>query len=343
MISRPEIPNWVDLPDDIIRKWQDSIDILANVVQVPVALVMRLSGPDIEVFVSSRTEGNIYRPGDSEHLEGSGLYCEFVVRNREKLLVPNALADEKWRHNSDIKLGMISCLGFPILLPDGTPFGTICVLDSKENHYGEWVERLMDQFRDLFESHLALYQRSERLRESLSEISRLSAELEKAANSDPLTGLFNRRIFSEIFEKERSRHGRTGRQACFIMGDLDGFKRVNDTFGHSTGDRVLIRVAKVLESRARRHDYLWRWGGDEFLALLPETPVEGGVSFVASVQEALAGPEKDPIDPESGISMCFGVTRLLPGEAADSVIARCDDLLYEAKAEGRGRVEFSEN
>jgi len=342
MVSKPEAHLSIELPDDIIRKWQCSIDVLANVVQVPVALVMRLSGSDIEVFVSSRTEGNPYKQGHREHFEGSGLYCENVIRSRDKLLVPDALKDEKWKNNPDVKLAMISYLGYPINFPDGTPFGTICVLDNKENHYSEWVDRLMDQFRDLFEVHLSLYQRNERLSESLSEISRLSAELEKAANSDPLTGLFNRRILPEVFEKERSRHGRTGRQACFIMGDLDGFKRINDTFGHSTGDRVLIRVARALESRARHHDYLWRWGGDEFLALLPETSVEGGVAFAMSIREALSGPGSGIDDPGSGISMCFGITGLLHGEDSDSVIARCDGLLYKAKAEGQGEIKSQE-
>lgn len=339
MISNPGTHFSIGLPDDIIRKWQASIDIIAHVVQVPVALVMRLSESGMEVLVSNRTEGNPYKPGKGNPLEGSGRYCDNVIRNREKLLVPNALKDDKWKDSPDIKLGMISYLGFPILLPDGTPFGTICVIDNKENHYGEWVDRLMDQFRDLFEAHLALYQRNERLSESLSEISRLSAELEKAANSDPLTGLFNRRVFPEVFDKERSRHGRTGRQACFIMGDLDGFKRINDTFGHSTGDKVLVRVAKIIESRARHHDYLWRWGGDEFLALLPETPVEGGVAFAMSIIDALSEPGSDNDDPEANISMCFGITGLLPGEDADSVIARCDDLLYKAKAEGQGKIK----
>jgi len=332
----------IDLPGDIIRKWQGAVDILAKVVQVPAALVMRFPGPEIEVLVSSRTEGNPYTPGDSEHLEGSGLYCETVIKSLDRLLVPNALKDEKWKNNPDIKLGMISYLGFPILFPSGSPFGTICVLDNKENHFGESVEKLMGQFRDLFETHLALIQRNERLEGSLSEISRLSVELEKAANSDPLTGLFNRRIFPATFNRERSRHGRNGRPLCLILGDLDGFKSVNDTFGHAAGDKVLKRVARALENRARHHDHLWRWGGDEFLVLLPETNVEGGVAFAKSVQEALSGVGSDPIDENSGISMCFGITGLLPGENADDLLARCDRLLYEAKDKGKGSIRHDD-
>jgi len=331
------------VPEDLVEKWQGSVNVLANIVNVPVALVMRLSGPEIEVFISSNTEGNPYHPGGSEHFEGSGLYCETVIKNRGRLLVPNALKEEKWCRNPDIKLGMISCLGFPILYPDGTPFGTICVLDREENHFGEWVERLMEQFRHLFELHLALQQKNGKLKESLEEISRLSSELEKAANTDPLTGLYNRRIFNEIFERERSRHGRTGSHFCIIMGDLDGFKKINDTYGHSAGDQVLIKVARILEESSRIHDYLFRWGGDEFLALLTDTTIEGGISFAEKVLDELTNSIEGPDDPLGEISICFGITGLMPGDEADGVIARCDKLLYESKSCGRGRISSMED
>ncbi len=81
----------------------------------------RLREDEIEVLVASRGEGNPYRPGDREHFAGPGLYCETVIKSGKKLLVPDALADENWKKNPDVKLNMISCLGFPIFLPDGFP------------------------------------------------------------------------------------------------------------------------------------------------------------------------------------------------------------------------------
>ena len=125
----------VDLPEDTMSKWQTIIDLVAELIGVPAALIMRLVKSDIEVFISSRSDGNPYRPGEHEKFFGSGLYCETVINSKNKLLVPNALNDEKWENNPDIKLNMISYLGFPILLPDGKPFGTICVHDIKENTY----------------------------------------------------------------------------------------------------------------------------------------------------------------------------------------------------------------
>lgn len=144
------------VPKDILGQWQDIVNILAEIVDIPAALIMRVRDSDIEVFVSSKSEGNPYRPGDKEHLWGSGLYCETVIKTQEKLLVPDAMADEKWKNNPDIKLNMVSYLGFPLRAPNQKPFGTICVLDSNRNEYSKTIERLMMKFRDLIESHLEL-------------------------------------------------------------------------------------------------------------------------------------------------------------------------------------------
>jgi len=139
-----------------LAKWQQLVDLLARLADVPAALIMRATAAEIEVFVSSASSENPYHPGDREHLVGSGLYCEDVITRRDRLLVPDARADERWRDNPDIKLGMIAYLGFPLLLPSGEPFGTLCVLDRRENAHGPEIEQLMLRFRDLLESHLAL-------------------------------------------------------------------------------------------------------------------------------------------------------------------------------------------
>lgn len=146
----------VKLFSRIMKNWQEIADILAEIIGVPAALVMKISNPDIEVFVSSNSKGNPYHPGDKEKLNNSGLYCETVIKTKKKLLVPDALADTKWKHNPDVKQNMISYLGFPILLPDGKPFGTICILDNKSNKYSNVIEKLMLKFRSIIESHLEL-------------------------------------------------------------------------------------------------------------------------------------------------------------------------------------------
>ena len=151
-----KITSQIELPDDILKKWQGIVDLLAKLVDIPAALIMRLTKSDIEVLVASESEVNPYNPGDSEYFSNSGLYCETVINSKNKLLVPNALTDEKWKNNPDVKLNMISYLGFPIVLPDQSSFGTICVLDNKENSYSKEYENLIVNFRDIIQAHLEL-------------------------------------------------------------------------------------------------------------------------------------------------------------------------------------------
>jgi len=146
----------IEISKDILNNWQEIVDILAEIIQIPAALIMRYTKPHIEVLVSSNIKENPYQPGDKEILYGSGLYCEQVIKTQNKLLMPNALEDAKWKNNPDIKLNMISYLGFPILLPNKKPFGTVCVLDKKSNKYSKMTERLMIKFRNLIESHLEM-------------------------------------------------------------------------------------------------------------------------------------------------------------------------------------------
>src|SRR5215469_4076160 len=121
-----------EIPAEILLKWQEIVNVLAEVMHVPAALVMQVEPPNIKVFVSSESTGNPYEPGDLASLN-TGLYCETVMRTRQPLLVPDALADEEWKSNPDVRLGMISYPAFPVAWPDGQIFGTICLLDDKRN------------------------------------------------------------------------------------------------------------------------------------------------------------------------------------------------------------------
>lgn len=144
------------IPEKIIRNWQGIVDILAEITGIPAALIMRFNDPDIEVLLASDSAGNPYEAGTAEHLWGSGLYCETVIKTNRKLLVSNALQDPQWADNPDVKLDMIAYLGYPILYPDRRPFGTLCILDNKTNAFAQTTEDLMRRFKELLESHLAL-------------------------------------------------------------------------------------------------------------------------------------------------------------------------------------------
>lgn len=161
----------------LLGKWQHVVDIVAELLTVPAGLIMRCQGNEIEVLVASASPGNPYHPGEKELLPGSGLYCETVIKTRQMLLVSNALQDEKWRNNPDIKLGMISYLGYPIFLPQGEVFGTICVLDIKGNTYSETYKRLLLQFKELIEAHLELLHTNCLLQDALIQVKTLQGML----------------------------------------------------------------------------------------------------------------------------------------------------------------------
>jgi hypothetical protein len=176
----------IEISNAVQENWQEILDILCEVAEIPVALIMRLVDPDIEVFVSSRSEGNPYHPGDAEKVWGSGLYCETVIKTRDKLHVPNALADENWKDNPDIKLNMVAYLGFSILFPDGIPFGTLCILDNKPNVFSQKAEKLMIQFRSLIESHLELIYINQILGDKNKRVSDYLAELQALRGIVPI-------------------------------------------------------------------------------------------------------------------------------------------------------------
>ena len=156
---------------ETLSGWQTIVDLMAEICGVPSGLVMRITGDDIEVFVSSRTEGNPYHVGDREEWVGSGLYCERVVKTRAPLHVPDALADDEWRENPDVKLNMISYHGHPILSPGGGVFGTICVLDSRPRVLETQYDRLIESFKAHIEHDLESIARAQELEIRNREIS----------------------------------------------------------------------------------------------------------------------------------------------------------------------------
>lgn len=166
----------IQVPAQIIEKWQEIIDLLAAVLHVPSALIMKVEPPNIRVFVRSESEGNPYERDERACLN-TGLYCETVMKTRQLLLVPDALADQEWNANPDIKLGMISYMGVPVAWPNGDIFGTICVLDDRRNEYGELFRKFLFQCRDVLQADLKSLQASAELELKVLE---RTAELHKA-------------------------------------------------------------------------------------------------------------------------------------------------------------------
>jgi len=138
----------------LIDSWNKTLAVVAKLAEVPVALVMRVDQDQISVFSKNDHSENPYNIGDAEVLNGSGLYCEHVINSQQQLHVPNALIDEKWQNNPDIKLNMVAYLGLPIIDSEGSPFGTVCILDNKEHVFSETVIELLVAIKQSFEVQL---------------------------------------------------------------------------------------------------------------------------------------------------------------------------------------------
>ena len=160
---------------------------------------------------------------------------------------------------------------------------------------------------------------------------------------DALTGCFNRRHSMEVMDAELRRARRTRGTLSVVMFDLDHFKAINDRYGHLCGDAVLAQVGHRMKAVLRVSDMKCRWGGEEFLALLPETPVAGARRVAETLRHDL---EQHPVlwnGHTVVITASFGIAEVMPGETdASAVVGRADAALYQAKQDGRNRVEVAE-
>jgi diguanylate cyclase (GGDEF)-like protein len=164
----------------------------------------------------------------------------------------------------------------------------------------------------------------------------------RQANTDSLTRLFNRRKGWEMIEYEIARSERYQRPLSIIMFDIDNFKTINDTHGHLAGDRVLRAVAKVAREAVRSIDSLIRWGGEEFIVLLPDTDLEAALPVAERLREAIAGMRINVSDEELSITVSLGVAKKDENSLdLETLVARVDQALYIAKFRGRNRVATS--
>ncbi len=162
--------------------------------------------------------------------------------------------------------------------------------------------------------------------------------LRKAAMNDTLTGLFNRRAFTEKFDYERERFSRTERPFALVMCDIDHFKNINDTYGHDCGDMVLKKIAELMQGSMRRHDTVGRWGGEEFVILLPETGLKGGSLLAEKVRQMIEAEKLSYQDKTFAVTMSFGVAEFGERMELPELAAVADKRLYAAKEGGRNRV-----
>ena len=180
-----------------------------------------------------------------------------------------------------------------------------------------------------------------RIKRLQDEVEEKNRELERLSISDGLTGLFNHRHIHALLHEEFERADRTGERLAVAMFDLDHFKAVNDTYGHQAGDRVLQQLADILNESAREIDRVGRYGGEEFMVLLPDTSIDDAEVFVERVRREVARKpfaigDQEPLR----MTISAGISTYPHAEIgnAETLVRVADEALYAAKAAGRNRV-----
>jgi len=173
-----------------------------------------------------------------------------------------------------------------------------------------------------------------------SKLNEAREKIETLAVTDGLTGLANRRHLMQRFEEEFQRAKRLGKELGCILLDIDYFKSINDRFGHLVGDDVLRALTRILKESVRKYDIVGRFGGEEFLVILPDTSFEETKQFAERMRELVKGKIKDRQDlPEFNVSISLGIASLSSGDVSiDNIVRKADDGLYSAKNSGRDRV-----
>jgi diguanylate cyclase (GGDEF)-like protein/PAS domain S-box-containing protein len=194
----------------------------------------------------------------------------------------------------------------------------------------EYRERELRQLNDSLEQLVAA--RTRALQEANAELARLSAE-------DPLTGIANRRAFTATAARAIAAAGRGGQPLSLLLFDLDHFKRINDVYGHHSGDEVLREVVRRAAAVLRASDAFARWGGEEFIVLLPDTALAAALQAGEKVLDAVRRAPVAVAGAALAVTCSAGVVEWWPGETLEAMLRRADDALYRAKRRGRDRIE----
>ncbi|MBN2299554.1 MAG: GGDEF domain-containing protein [Acholeplasmataceae bacterium] len=301
------------IDDETVSKWQDTIDLVADILEVPAGLIMRITEEHMQVFLKSSNTENPY-PADGKDKLGHGLYCETVIGTDSELYVENSLENKAWRDNPDVALNMISYLGYPIKLPDGSFFGTICVLDNKLMKFNEKHKKLLETLKNSIETDILMIERNQQIR--------------KLSNTDILTGLNNRRRIEEMLKslQEEVDEGTTKLSIAII--DLDNFKYVNDHFGHHEGDDVLKIFSEVSLKHLKKSDIMGRYGGDEFILISKNIENNEQEKLLMDIRNSF---EAHPKIKKYKVSFSFGTALVNHQDIIYEVLREADHNMYEAR------------
>jgi diguanylate cyclase (GGDEF)-like protein len=218
-------------------------------------------------------------------------------------------------------------------------FSTLCMLMlSRHLRMRQQLKKYKCEFEQIVDQRMEeLCRKNTLLKAEIMQRQKMEKELVELATIDPLTAIANRRKFDEALQYELNRDSRYRHALSIIFCDLDYFKKINDQHGHKIGDDALREFASLISCHTRNTDIVARWGGEEFVLLLPETDIKKAASIAEKLRAEI---ENNRFSYVGNITASFGVTEYVPGDNEISFIKRADDALYLAKENGRNRVEI---
>jgi diguanylate cyclase (GGDEF)-like protein len=255
-------------------------------------------------------------------------FCAHAILDpAETLIVPDAMLDPRFSDNPAVRPegGIRFYAGVPLVNPEGAALGTLCVADETPREMSAAQRLIMQRLAETVVTTMELRRAMNRVRD--------------LALADPLTGIGNRAALIDALERAIARKRRDGEEFALLYLDLDGFKAVNDQFGHAAGDRVLCEVASVLTTNVRREDFAARMGGDEFAMILGRNNGEV-VPAGERVRDAIERGASQ-LGFQIGASVGAVSFRTAPA-SADAALAEADLLMYTAKRLGKNRVLHSQ-
>ena len=296
---------------------------LKKVVDIDWATIGLIEGDELYFLALSSTMGSPWQPKERIPLEGTA--TELACRDRQAVYEPDLKRHHRfWTWENHVKQGISSVVYLPLSVT-GRVIGTLILASRKPNAYNRSQIRLLERVALQIAAPI--------------ENAQLYVRAEQKSRIDELTGLFNRRHFEERLKEEVARHSRYGDPFSIFMLDLDNFKTYNDVYGHPAGDSLLGEIGKIIKSSVRDADQAFRYGGDEFVVILPQTARDD--AYV--VAERVRGQIADEMEKKSITVTCsIGLTSYpADGVIAGELVNGADTALYYAKWTGGNRIYFS--
>ena len=270
-------------------------------------------------------------------------FCAHTILDDGIMIVEDATKDDRFYNNPLVQgdPNIRSYVGCPIFASNKIKVGTLCAIDTKERHFTRDQLNTLRDLTRIAESELAIDAFSEAGQKLLTEIN----EVKRSAMIDTLSKVWNRAGIEILLKKEWEAAKRKESALSLIFFDIDDFKKINDTHGHNTGDDVIRKVSRAIISSVRSCDSVGRWGGDEFLAVLPMCAPSDLLRILRNINEAVNSSEVDErfnIPRKNIYTISMGAACLVPDEShnIETLIKNADKAMYRAKKSGKGKFEL---